>query len=243
MKTKRFLKNSISLVLAGIAAVSCNDNEEKLEVLTDVYVINMKFDGEVKSATAYYAYANKSLMSATVAIPNDGGNVTLTAQSGSNFNLGKEPENSDFTATAPVEGSYSFTVKDMNGETQVVPDVLSYDGLAVPEFSKINFSGSPLTLETEWNAIPETDGYFIKMYNTSGKLIFSGYSVASNILKYSVTSTTNSGYWSEAAVVGQTYLLQINAYTNDAEANSTNASYNIQEVSVGESQITWGTNN
>lgn len=243
MKTKRFLKNSIFLILAGITAVSCNDVEEKLEVLTDVYVINKDFDGEVKSATAYYAYANKNLMSATVAIPNNGGNVALAAQSGSNFNLGKEPENSDFTSTAPVEGSYSFTVKDMDGETQVVPDVLSYDGLAVPEFTKINFSGSPITLETEWNAIPETDGYFIKMYNTSGKLIFSGYSVASNVLKYSVTSSTNSGYWSEAAVEGQNYLLQINAFTNDADANSSNAAYNIQEISVGETQIKWGTNN
>ena len=242
MKTKRFLKSSIFVIFAGISAVSCNDVEEKLEVLTDVYAINKDFDGVVKSATAYYAYANKNLMSATVAIPNNGGNVALAAQSGSNFNLGKEPENSDFTTTTPVEGNYSFTVKDMDGETQVVPDVLSYDGLAVPHFTKINFSGSPLTLETEWNAIPETDGYFIKMYNTSGKLIFSGYSVASGILKYSVTSSTNSGYWSEAAVVGQTYLLQINAYTNDADANSTNAAYNIQEVSVGESQITWGTN-
>jgi len=243
MKTKRLLKNSIFLVFAGIAAVSCNDVEEKLEVLTDVYVINKDFDGEVKSATAYYAYANKSLMSATVAIPNDGGNIELEAQAGSNFNFGKEPENSDFTSTAPVEGSYAFTVKDMDGETQVVTDALSYDGLAVPQFSKINFTGSPITLETEWNAVPETDGYFIKMYNTSGKLIFSGYSVASNVLKYTVTTSTSSGYWSEAAVEGQTYLLQINAFTNDAEANSTNAAYNIQEISVGESQITWGTNN
>ena len=243
MKTKRLLKNSIFLIFAGITAVSCNDVEEKLEVLTDVYVINKDFDGEVKSATAYYAYANKSLMSATVAIPNDGGNIELEAQAGSNFNLGKEPGNSDFTSTAPVEGRYAFTVKDMDGETQVVTDSLSYDGLAVPQFTKINFSGSQVTLETEWNAVAETDGYFIKMYNTSGKLIFSGYNVASNVLKYSVTSSTNSGYWSETAVDGQTYLLQINAYTNDADANNTNAAYNVQEISVGETQITWGTNN
>ena len=124
----------------------------------------------------------------------------------------------------------------------LLPDMLSYDGLAIPQFTKINFSGTPLTLETEWEAVPEADGYFIKMYNTSGKLIFSGYSVDSNILKYTITGSTNSGYWSETAVEGQTYLLQINAYTNDAEANSSNAAYNVQEISVGESQIKWGTN-
>ncbi len=242
MKTKRFLKNSIFLILACFTAVSCNDVEEKLEVLTDVYVINKDFDGEVKTANAFYAYANKNLMSGTVAQPNNGGNVELESQPGSNFTLGKEPSDSDFKTTAPVEGNYVFTIKDMNGETQVVTDILSYDGLAVPHFTKINFSGTTVTLETEWAAIPETDGYFIKMFNTSGKLIFSGYNVASNVLKYTITGSTNSGYWSEAAVEGQTYLLQINAYTNDAEANSSNASYNVQEISVGESEITWGTN-
>ena len=120
MKTKRFLRNSMFLIFAGISVVSCNDVEEKLEVLTDVYVINKEFDGEVKSATSYFAYANKSLMSATVAIPNNGGNVELETQAGSNFNLAKEPADSDFTTNAPVEGSYVFTVKDMDGETLVV---------------------------------------------------------------------------------------------------------------------------
>ncbi len=242
MKTKRFLKNSMLLILTGFSVVSCNDTEEKLEVLTDVYAINKEFDGEVKSATAYYAYANKNLMSATVAQPNSGGNVELESQPGSIFNLGKEPSDSDFKTTAPIEGSYVFTVKDMDGETQVVTDVLSYDGLAIPQFTKINFSGSPFTLDTEWDAIPETDGYFIKMYNTSGKLIFSGYSVASNILKYTISSSTNAGYWSETAVDGQTYLLQINAFTNDLEANNSNSAYNVQEISVGETEIIWGTN-
>lgn len=242
MKTKRFLRNSMLVVFAGISVVSCNDFEEKLEVLTDVYVINKEFDGEVKSAISYFAYANKSLMNATVAQPNNGGNVELESQPGSTFNLAKEPADSDFKTTAPVEGSYVFTVKDMDGETLIVPDILSFDGLGIPHFTKINFTGSPFVLDTEWAAIPETDGYFIKMYNTSGKLIFSGYNVASNILKYSITSSTNSGYWSEAAVNGQTYLLQINAYTNDPEANSSNSAYNVQEISVGESEITWGEN-
>lgn len=242
MKTKRFLRNSMFLIFAGISVVSCNDVEEKLEVLTDVYVINKEIDGEVKSATSYFAYANKSLMSATVAIPNNGGNVELESQPGSIFNLAKEPADSDFKTTAPVEGSYVFTVKDMNGETQVVTDILSYDGLAIPQFSKINFTGSPFVLETEWGKITDTKGYFIKMIKPDGKLIFSSYSIGSDVVKYSITGSSNSGYWSETAVDGQTYLLQINAYTNDAEANSSNSAYNVQEISVGESEITWGTN-
>jgi hypothetical protein len=230
------------LLFSAISVVSCNDVEEKLEVLTDVYVINKKFDSEIKSATSYYAYANKSLMSAKVAIPNSGGNIELENHPGSTFNLSKEPADSDFKTSAPIEGSYVFTVKDMDGETQVVPDVLKYEGLGIPQFSKINFSGSPKILEIEWSTVTGADGYFVKMYDMDGKLIFSGYNVGSDVKKYTVTGSTNSGYWSEAAVEGETYRLQINAYSNDADANSLNAAYNVEEISVGETQVTWGTN-
>jgi hypothetical protein len=242
MKTKRFLRNSLFIVFAGISVVSCNEAEEELKVLTDVYVINKKFDGEVKSATSYVAYANKNLTSVTVAIPNDGGNIELESQPGSIFNFAKPPVDSDFDTSAPIEGSYVFTIKGMDGETQTMPDVLSYDGLGIPAFTKIKFSGTPFILETEWSAVPNTEEYFIKMYNSDGKLIFSGYNVGSDVLKYTITGSSSSGYWSEAAVEGQIYSLQINAFTNDADANNTNAAYNIQEISIGDSQITWGTN-
>jgi hypothetical protein len=130
----------------------------------------------------------------------------------------------------------------MDGETQVVPDVLKYEGLGIPQFSKINFSGSPKILEIEWSTVTDADGYFVKMFDMDGKLIFSGYNVDSEVKKYTVTGSTNSGYWSEAAVEGETYRLQINAYSNDAEANSSNAAYNVEEISVGETQVTWGEN-
>jgi len=242
MKAKRIFKNAVLVLITVIAFVSCNDTEEPLEVLTDVYAINKKFGSEVKSATAYYAYANQSLMSASVIIPNNGGNVELESTPGSAYNMAKEPKDSDYKTSAPVEGSYVFTIKGVNGETQQVTDVLNYENLTIPQFTKINFSGTPFILELEWNVISTADGYFVKMFDLNGKLVFSGYNVKPDVNKYIITESSSSGYWSKSVVNGESYLLHLNAFTNDSEASTSNYIYNISEISIGETQIKWGEN-
>jgi hypothetical protein len=37
-------------------------------------------------------------------------------------------------------------------------------------------------------------------------------------------------------------MLQLNAFTYDAEANISNYVYNLSELSLGETQIEWGVN-
>ncbi len=196
----------------------------------------------VKSAPAYYAYANQPMSSVTVTIPNNGGNVELESSPGSMNNMAKEPKDSDFKTTAPIKGSYAFTIKGMNGETLQVPDVVNYENLSIPQFTKIKFSGTPFILELEWNIITNADGYFVKMFDLDGKLIFSGYNIKPDANKYVITSSSSSGYWSKAAVDGEEYLLQLNAFINDSEATLSNYIYNISEISLSETQIKWGLN-
>jgi len=243
MRAKWIFSGIFLPLLTGITVVSCSDSEEKLEVLTDVYAINKKFDSEVKSATAYYAYANQNVLSVTVTIPNSGGNVELESIPGSVYNMAKKPKESDFKTIPPVEGSYEFTIKGMNGETLQVPDVLKYENLAIPQFTKIKFSGTHYILELEWNVITNADGYFVKIFDLDSKLIFNGYNIKPDANKYIITSSSSSGYWSEAAVDMKSYLLQLNAFANDLEANTSNYIYNISEISISEKQIKWGVNN
>lgn len=242
MKTSRIFRTILAVLLTIFTIVSCNDFEEELEVLTDVYVINKKFGNEVRSANAYYAYANQTLSGATVTLPNNGGEIELENFTGSIYTFAKEPDDSDFKTTAPVEGSYAFSIRGGNGEVLQVPDILSYDGLGIPEFTKIMFSGTQATLELEWADIPDADGYVIKMFDLDDKLIFNGYGVKGDVNKYTVSSTSNSGYWSETAVNEKPYRLQINAFSYDAEGNNSNYTYNISEISLGETQIEWGVN-
>lgn len=242
MKAKRIFRITILALLTGFTIVSCNDFDEELEVLTDVYVINKKFGGEVRSANAYYAYANQTLSGATVTKPNNGGMVQLENYTGSIYTFAKEPVDSDYKTTAPVEGSYTFTVQGSNGETLQVTDVLDYANLGIPQFTKIKFSGTPLILELEWSDVTDADGFVIKMFDTQGKLVFNGYSIDDDVNKYTITGTSNSGFWNTPAVNGESYLLQVNAFSYDAEANQTNYIYNVSEISIGESQIVWGVN-
>lgn len=242
MKAKRTLGKTLLLFITTVAMVSCNDSEIPMEVFTDVFVINKKTDNVVKSANAYYAYANQTLMSATVTIPNNGGSVELESSPGLVNEMSKVPVDSDFKANTPVKGSYVFTIKGKNGETMQVPDVLNYENLAIPQFTKIKFSGSPVILELEWNIIKEADGYFVKMLDQDGKLVFSGFNVKPEVNKYVITSSSTSGFWNQAVVDGKSYVLQLNAFTNDAEANTSNYVYNISEISLSESLIQWSLN-
>jgi len=242
MKAKRIFRKSFLLFFTAIAVVSCNDSEVPLEVLTDVYVINKKIDTVVKSAPAYYAYSNQPMSSVTVTIPNNGGNVELESSPGSMNNMAKEPNDADFKTTPIEKGSYGFTIIGVNGETIQVPDVLNYENLSIPQFTKIKFSGTPFILELEWNVIKEADGYFVKMFDLDGKLVFSGYNIKPDANKYVITSSANSGYWNQATVDGKSYLLHLNAFTNDSEANLSNYIYNLAEISLVETQIKWGVN-
>jgi hypothetical protein len=242
MKAKRILNFTLLALLTASALVSCNDSEEKLEVLTDVYAVNKKFGTEVKSATAYFAYANQNILSAEVTLPNNGGKVELESFPGSIYTLAKEPKDTDFKTTAPDEGSYAFTIKGGNGEILQIPDILSYDGLSIPQFTKVKFSGSPTVLEIEWINITDADGYVIKIFDLSGNLVFNGYTIKSGVNKYNITETSVSGYWSKTPTTGESYLLQLNAFSNEPDASDSNYIYNISEISIGETQIKWGVN-
>ena len=241
MKSKRNLKTVLFALLSGFAVVSCNDKETPLEINTDVVILNKKIGDVVKRAPAYYVYGNQALDSASVTPPG-GTAVALEAFEGSVFTLGKEPSNSDFSTVPPAEGNYVFSVTGMSGETLQSQDAVDFAGLGIPQITKDTFSGTPEVLKVEWTTVTGTDGYFVKLLDTSGKQVFSGYIVVSSVDEYTISSASTSGSWTKAAVDGQTYTLQVNAITFDDGATSANNIYNISELSIAEKQIVWGEN-
>ncbi|MGE0020695.1 MAG: hypothetical protein AB7S72_13570 [Draconibacterium sp.] len=241
MKSKRNLETVLYALLAGFTVVSCNDNEVALEVNTDVVIISKRIDDVVKRAPAYYVYGNQALESASVTPPG-GTTVTLEAFAGSVYSLAREPENSDFSDVPPAEGNYVFSVTGMNGETLQSQDAVDFAGLGIPQITKDTFSGTPEVLNVEWATVTGTDGYFVKLLDTTGKQVFSGYIVVSTVDEYTVSGASTSGSWTEAAVDGQTYILQVNAITFDDDATNSDNIYNISELSVAEKQIVWGEN-
>ena len=242
MKTKRFLRSTLFVLLAGFVFVSCNDDEMPLEVYTDMMTINKKVGDVVKKAPAYYAYGNKGLDSATVALPGNSGVVSLAVHPGSFYTFIKEPVAADFKDVPPAEGNYKFKVKAESGEVLEMTDAFDYEGLPLPQITKDTFSGSPAVLTVEWTAATGADGYFVKILDGTDKLIFSGYVVSSTTLKYVVAGGPTSGSWVTAPETDKTYKLQVNAVAYDADATNANREYNVSEVSVAEKQIVWGRN-
>ncbi len=241
MKSKGNLKTVLFALLSGLAVVSCNDKETPLEINTDVVIISKKIGDVVKRAPAYYVYGNQALDTATVTPPG-GTAVGLEAFEGSVYSLAKEPENSDFNDIPPTEGNYVFSVTGMNGEILQSQDVVDFVGLGIPQITKDTFTGSPEVLNVEWTTVTGTDGYFVRLLDTSGKQVFNGYIVTSAVNKYSVSGSSTSGTWTEAAVDGQSYILQLNAITFDNEATNSDNVYNVSELSIVEKQIVWGEN-
>jgi hypothetical protein len=243
MKRRKVMKKILLILITGITLVSCdNNNNDQFDVASDVYAINRIFDDEIRTALAYYAYADQSIMSASVALPGNGGNIELKDFPGSLYTMAKEPEDSEYKAISPAEGIYTFTVKSSNGVTIQQQDSLDYVHLAIPHFTKTNFAGIPVYLETEWNLIPGADSYNVKMFDLEGKLIFTSFIVGNNVNQYIITGSSASGYWTELVTENQQYLLQINAIVYDSDANSSNYVYNVSEISIGEKLITWGSN-
>lgn len=241
MKSKRNFKTVLFAMLLGVVVVSCNDKEVALEVNTDVVIMNKKIDNVVKRAPAYYAYGNKALDVVTVTPPG-GTAVQLETFSGSVYSMAKEPANSDFSDVPPADGNYVFSVTGLGGETLQSEDVVDFVGLGIPQITKDTFSGSPEVLNVEWTTVTGTDGYFVKLLDTTGKQVFSGYIVVSTVDKYTVSGASTSGSWTEAAVDGQTYILQVNAITFDDDATNSDNVYNVSELSIAEKQIVWGEN-
>lgn len=242
MKVRNFLGRTFLVLLSGAAIVSCNDSETPLEVFADVMVINKKVDDVVKRAPAYYVYGNQSIESASVALPGNTDTIALAGYPGSSFTFLKEPVAADYKDVQPTEGNYKFTVKSKDGEVLEVTDAFDFEGLPLPLIKKDTFVGSPASLNVEWAAVTGSDGFFVKLLDTDGKLIFSGYTVSSSTLKYTVSGSASSGSWVKAPVDGEDYILQVNAIAYDAGATSANSDYNVSEVSVTEKPITWGEN-
>lgn len=240
MKTKRFLKCTLFVLLAGLVFVSCNDDEIAFEVYADVLVINKKVGDAVKKAPAYYAYGNKSLKSASVTLPGNSESTPLGISPGSTYTFMKEPAAADFKVGPPAEGNYRFKASAGSGEELEMTDAFAYTGLPLPQITKDTFSNSTESLFVQWAAVTGSDGYFVKLLDTDENQVFSGYVVSSMIYKYTISGTQSSGVWSETPKDGETYILQVNAVIYDADATSSNKDYNVSEISVSEKQIKWG---
>ena len=236
-KLKTFRNIGFALFIAFTFNACLDDSEPDFEMVGDVYVIKKIVDNEIKYAPAYFAYGNVGMSSASVALPDGGGSLQLNGVSKS-VTYYKEPTESDFSSTYPAEGTYVFNATSYKDVEYESSDILESDDLEIPQIDSVGFTAGDQALYIGWDEVSGAEGYFIKLLDSNGVTIFNSYSIASGETDYIIIPGA-SGQWDDSPETNEVYTILLHTYTFDADANQTNNAYNIQDVSIGESEVTW----
>jgi hypothetical protein len=228
----------IFVLATGALIVSCNDKEEAFDVLGDVYYITRIIDGEVQTGLAIYVFGNKSITSAKV-MPPGGGTITLTENQGFGLSWYKEPEIEEYSQEYPPEGTYNFEITSEDGEVLQSSDILEIDSLEIPEFTALDYNTNIAGYNVTWDEIEKAHAFIVKLKNSDGDFIFSGYTVSGETTSYNIIEG-GSGQWGENPVDGETYTFQIQAFRFDNDADQSDYIYNYEEISIGETDVVWG---
>lgn len=241
MKTRRLKKKLFPVLILIFSFVSCNNDSDNdnFEVFADAYIVKKLIDNEVKTAAAFYAYANADIASATVTPPIDGGEpFDLSRSPKSSYTFFKEPVVAEFKTELPTPGTYQFDVKSTRGENIIKDDLLEIIGLDIPVIDSTRYHPENFSLTVNWESIQGADGYVIKLLNSSGITIFISFAIVPTAKEFTINS--NSGNWEIQANSGDSLILQVQAFAYDSDASTELNIYNIGEISIGEQEIVWG---
>ena len=237
--SKKLFLNILMISVFGLSIISCNkeEDEDPFDVLGDAFYIHQVINGEVKTAVAFYAYANNSIASATVTHPG-GATSTLNNSLNLSYTWLKEPDTNDFITEYPEDGSYQFEVTSAKGEVLQSADILEIDSIGMPEFTKTEYNDENYSYELEWSEAENADAYLVKVLNDQEQVVFTGFLLNDTADEYKIRQ--NTGDWDQSPVAGKTYTFQLLAYAFEEGVEDTNYAYHIQEISISEQEVIWG---
>ena len=241
MKTGWLKKKLFPVLILVFLFTSCNNDADNanFEVFADAYIVKKLMDDEVKTAAAFYAYANADIASVTITPPIDGGETfELSRSPESSYTFFKEPDAADFKTELPPTGTYQFDVRNTRGENILREDVLEAPDLDIPVIDSTSYQSESLSLQVNWQSVPGADGYVVKLLNSEGLTIFISYAVVPTAEELVINST--SGNWATQASPGDNLTLQVQVFAYESGATNEINIYNIGEIAIGEQEIIWG---
>ena len=234
---KLLFKALLVFVIFGLA--SCfNEEEEVFDAEADVYYINKLVNGEWVHATTYYVYGNQSMSAATVTTPVTLETINLQPAAGYYNVLVSSPDEEDYSASMPEEGNFVFEITSGKGEVLNSADEQEFMNLEGAKIDSIGIDDSNFLITVTWNEITDCDGYYLKLYDSDDNLIFEGVGVPSDVTEFIVSEYLATGNWNTEPVEGEEYELLLQTFVYDDDA-TTDLPYNIQEVTVTDTMVTW----
>jgi hypothetical protein len=241
MKISQVNKKLIPVIILIFLFVSCNNDadNDNFEVFADTYIVKKLADDEVKTAAAFYVYANSGIASATVTPPIDGGDLfELSPSPESSLTFFKEPDASEFKTKLPTTGTYQFDVKSTRGENILREDLLETLGLEIPVIDSTSYQPESFSLKVNWQSVQGADGYVVRLLNLEGLTVFISFAIVPTAEELVIHST--SGNWEIQASPGDNLTLQVQAFAYESSATNEINIYNIGEIAIGEQKIIWG---
>ncbi len=236
LSTKFFLSLCVPFLLN---ACSNDESTEDFDAIVDTFIVKKKIDGQIKSANAYYVYANNKVASATVTPPDDsGGSVSLNAVDDRKSDYHHEPDTTEFNLIPPEPGNYVFEIESAGGEVIQKTDLLKLINLTIPEIDSTYYSKSTLTLTVKWKKITDTDGLFIKLTDKEGDIVYISPALAGSVTELQIG--TGEGNWISPANPGDVMILQIQSVVIEDNADKNYSLYNIEGTAIAEKIIIWG---
>lgn len=214
------------------------DNETPLEVSVDAWVVKKTEGEQPVYGVAFYAYGNKVMKSGTVTRQGGLGNfVHLGLNPGSIFTLYKEPADEDFNPVIPESANYLFSVTAESGESFEGSDQLNPKNIGIPVILKTELDDVQKILKVTWMKITAANGYVVKIANADGIVIYSSGAVDKEVTTLNINLLT--GYWTAPMEQGNTYTVEVDAFTYENTATEYDAAFNLEEISMDTQTITW----
>lgn len=238
MQKMKNYRNAVIFVLMALTFASCfKQTDPKFEITGDIFVTKKLVNDVVQYAPSYFVYGTAGMTSATVTLPNGGATLNLDGTYGG-ITYSKEATISDFSENTPEEGSYLFEAVSTRNETLQTSDQFQLGNLDIPVIDSVKFMSDGI-LRIGWNKATGADGYYIRILDAEGNIIFISYGVNNQTTYYDIDESGNTGKWEQNVSSGETCTAELNAFSYDSDATQSNGGYNIQEVAVRQTQLTW----
>ncbi len=238
MKVNPIFSVIMLFILGSIIFYSCNEDATpaEFEAQPDIFVQKKKVNNETLYAPYYYVYSNRVLTSAVATTPASA-TINLTILPGSSTTFAKIPEEGDFTTNIVPSGEYSFNITPTEGEAIQKTDALSGTTIDIPVIDSAGYNIVGDFLYVSWQLIPGADSYNVKLFTQSGELAFNGPALSDDSEEYAFNVTTQG--WNKTPYSGDMFVLQVNAYSFDAEATTENWFYNLECNTITDTIVEW----
>lgn len=224
------------LFVLALSILSCNKKDDVATGVGDAVVIVKKSGNNTVYGVSLFAYTFSAFQSVKVvstAAPDK--TFTLKANQGYTSNFYLEAADNDFSTTKPAATTYKFSAIFENGATDEFQNELSDKVVAPTILDTCQYKPTRHLLRVVWKDVTDADSYSISIYDGS-TLVFASLEIANTIRAYSIVSYGSGWASGFTPQNGKTYTVKVYAYLYEPSKSS----YNVQAVSVTESQVVWG---